>query len=350
MNPAASHDKPFIVPVFIPHAGCPQRCIFCNQHSTTGQRQSLPSLKNVQKTIHDFLAHRRDSGRRTEISFYGGSFLGLPTGLIQLLLATATHFVRQGLAHGIRFSTRPDTIDSARLALLDKFPVTTVEIGVQSMSDPVLERCLRGHNVQDTLRALALLKSRSYSIGVQVMLGLPGDSPTAAKATARQLAGLGPHFARIYPTVVLRGSALAQLYAKGQYEPLALDEAVALAAEVHQIFALNDIPVIRMGLQDADELSPDADLVAGPHHPAFGELVYSKLWQDAICKHIEKEGLLRSDVMLAFHPHLQSQIKGPKDANIFEILQRCALSSLEIQTNETIEMDRVTINGQECRR
>jgi histone acetyltransferase (RNA polymerase elongator complex component) len=350
MNPSATQDKPFIVPVFIPHAGCPQRCVFCNQHSTTGQRKTMPSFRAIQKTIHDFLAHRQDSGRWTEISFYGGSFLGVAPDLVRLLLATATPFVRSGLANGIRFSTRPDTIDPARLALLADFPVTTIEIGVQSMNDHVLQLSQRGHSAQDTLQALALLKSRPYAIGVQVMLGLPGDTPVSAKATARQLASLGPHFARIYPTLVLRGSALAHQYAQGQYEPLTLEAALDLAAEVYQIFSRNDIPVIRMGLQDADELSCQADLVAGPHHPAFGERVYSKLWQEAICGQIQKEGLLQSNVTLAFHPHLQSQIKGPKDANIFEILQRCALASLELQLNETLGMDWVTINGKACRR
>lgn len=353
MNPIPPNprNKPFIVPVFIPHAGCPQRCVFCNQRSTTGQAQTLPSFRAIRKTISDFLAHRRDPGRFTEISFYGGNFLGLPPEQIELLLTTAAAFVRRGQANGLRFSTRPDTITPPRLKLLTDYPVTTIEIGAQSMNDAVLQRSQRGHSAEDTVRAVQLIKTtRSYAVGLQMMVGLPGDTAASTMATARQLATLAPDFVRIYPTVVLRGSALAQWHAKGEYDAMPLAEAVALTADLYQIFHRNDIPVIRMGLQAADELSPEADLIAGPYHPAFGELVQSKLWQDAICRHIENEDLLNAEVVLAFHPNLQSQIKGPSDSNIFEILQRCNLQTLELQTRESLPLDAVAVNGRLCRK
>jgi histone acetyltransferase (RNA polymerase elongator complex component) len=194
--------RPFIVPVFLPHAGCPHRCLFCNQHATTGQEDTLPSARTVRKTITDFLAHRRDPTRFTEISFYGGNFLGLPPEQIQLLLATAAAFVHKGRVNGIRFSTRPDTIDAKRLDLIAPYPVTTIELGVQSMQDDVLERSARGHTADDTRRAVALLAGRPYALGLQMMVGLPGDTTASALATARQLAGLSPDFVRIYPAVV----------------------------------------------------------------------------------------------------------------------------------------------------
>ncbi|MFZ1983395.1 MAG: radical SAM protein [Desulfatitalea sp.] len=342
--------KPFVVPVFLPHAGCPHRCIFCNQHSTTGQSEALPSVSAVRETISGFLAHRRDRGRWTEISFYGGNFLGLWPEQIDLLLATATGFVHRGQADGIRFSTRPDTIDANRLAQIARFPVTTIELGVQSMNDAVLQHSQRGHTSKTVREAVALLKSQPYSLGLQMMVGLPGDTPATAMVTARQLTALAPDFVRIYPTVVLRGSPLARQHAQGHYSPMALDEAVALVADLYQIFRRNDIPVIRMGLQAATELSPQADLIAGPFHPAFGELVQSALWQAAISRHLEMEGLQKADVLLEVPPRLLSQVKGQKDGNIIGLLQTYPLSSLEVRTNDAVAEETVRINGKPCLR
>ncbi len=349
MTGNAKKQRPFIVPIFIPHAGCPHRCVFCNQHTTTGQNESMPSAKQIRQTVDRFLTYRRDPDRWTELSFYGGNFLGLAPEQIQLLLATITPYIRQGSANGIRFSTRPDTIDEGRLTLISEFPVTTIELGVQSMNDQVLEQSQRGHTSQDTIRAVALLKATPYAIGIQLMIGLPGDTESQALATARHVASLAPDFVRIYPTLVFRGSALYREHAKGRYEPLTLNEAVAITADLFEIFARNDIPVIRMGLQAAEELSPEADLVAGPFHPAFGELVRSALWMKAICHHLERENLMGGEIIMDVNPRLLSQIKGQKEDNIMVLIERCQLRSLEIRTNENVADDTVIINDKPCR-
>ncbi len=350
METKTSLASPFVVPVFLPHAGCPHRCVFCNQRSTTGQEESLPSVNAVRRTIREFLAHRKERTRRTEISFYGGNFLGLSPELISLLLATATAFVQSGEADGIRFSTRPDTIDAPRMKLIARFPVTTVELGVQSMNDAVLRQSQRGHTAQAVREAVALLRRRPYALGLQMMVGLPGDAPATALATARQIADLGPDFVRIYPTLVLRGSLLASQHARGEYEPLTLEAAVALVADIYQIFHRHDIAVARMGLQAGPELAPDADLVAGPFHPAFGEMVQSALWLDAISRHLEKEGLQGGEVVLEAPARLLSQIKGQKDFNLLDLLQRHQLRSLEVQANPALAEDTLRINGQTCSR
>jgi histone acetyltransferase (RNA polymerase elongator complex component) len=347
-NPTPS--KPFVVPVFLPHAGCPHRCVFCNQQATTGQEERLPAVSVIRRTIRDFLAHRKERARRTEISFYGGNFLGLAPELITLLLATAAGFVQNGEADGIRFSTRPDTIDATRLALLTRFPVTTVELGVQSMNDAVLRQSQRGHTAQTVREAVALLRTRPYALGLQMMVGLPGDTAATALATARQIADLAPDFVRIYPTLVLRGSPLSRLHARGEYEPLTLEAAVALVADLYTIFHRNDIVVARMGLQAGPELSPDADLVAGPFHPAFGEMVQSALWLDAISRHLEKEGLQKGEVILEAPARLLSQIKGQKDFNLLDLLQKHQLQSLEVRANPDLAEETLRINGQMCAR
>lgn len=343
-------QTPFIVPVFIPHAGCPHRCIFCNQHSTTGAAEPFPSLAAVRQSIERFLSYRRDRNRRTEISFYGGTFLGLPPERIQLLLATAAGYVRRGRADGIRFSTRPDTVDARRLDLIAEFPVATIEIGIQSLDDEVLRRTRRGHTAEQSRQALALLGETPYRIGAQLMVGLPGETAASAMAGARQLTGLSPDFVRIYPTVVLKGSQLSRWYAQGRYAPLSLEAAAAQAADLYQVFARHDIPVVRMGLQAAAELAPGADLVAGPFHPAFGELVQSALWQDALSRHIQQERLAGTSLVIETHPRRLSQLKGHRDATLMALLQRHGLASIEVRANEAVEMDAVMVNGKGVRK
>lgn len=350
MTDATPTKRPFIVPVFIPHAGCPHRCIFCNQHTTTGQTDLRLSARNVRERISQFLAHRRDPQRYTEISFYGGNFLGLSPEQIQLLLATAAGYVRKGQADGIRFSTRPDTVDPGRLSLLAPYPVSTIELGVQSMREDVLDRSARGHTAEDTRKAAALVAESPHALGLQMMVGLPGDTDAGALATARQLAGMSPDFVRIYPTVVLKGSPLARWFFEGRYEPLSLDDAVGLAADLYLIFARHDIPVIRMGLQAAPELDLDADLVAGPYHPAFGELVHSAVWRDAISRHIEKEMLQGGEVLVEVHSRLLSQIKGQHDSNIIDLLNKHDLRAMEVRAEDAVPQELVHVNGVACRR
>jgi histone acetyltransferase (RNA polymerase elongator complex component) len=343
-------NSPFIIPIFIPHAGCPHRCIFCNQYSTTGKADPFPTRQIIRSTIDQFLEHRRDDRRWTEISFYGGNFLGLAPERIQLLLATAASCVREGKADGIRFSTRPDTIDPYRLDLIATFPVTTIEIGVQSLNDHVLSYNRRGHTAEQTQMAMFALKERPYRIGAQLMVGLPEDTHASALATARRLTDMAPDFVRLYPTVVLKGSLLAHWYEQGRYEPLSLDAAVAQVADLYQIFQRHDIPVVRMGLQASAELSPEADLLAGPFHPSFGELVQSALWQDALSRHIDQKGLRGAEVLLEIHPRRLSQLKGRHDEHIMDLMNRHRLRTIEVRVDERLPDDTVLVNGVACRR
>ncbi|MBT8340153.1 MAG: radical SAM protein, partial [Desulfatitalea sp.] len=185
MTNARPKQTPFIVPVFIPHAGCPHRCIFCDQGATTGDAAAFPTAREVRRGITQFLSYRRDTTRPTEISFYGGNFLGLPPEQVQLLLATVAGYVQAGQADGIRFSTRPDTIDDRRLDWIRPFPVKTIEIGVQSMNDEALRLSGRGHTALDTERAFDVLAESAFRVGAQIMVGLPGDTHPAAMASAR---------------------------------------------------------------------------------------------------------------------------------------------------------------------
>jgi histone acetyltransferase (RNA polymerase elongator complex component) len=347
--PPIATQKPFVVPIFIPHAGCPHRCVFCDQTRTTGRTERLPGAEELDDAIGRFLGYRKDPRRYTEISFYGGNFLGLPEDKILFLMEHAARYVAMGQADGIRFSTRPDTIDRRRLGLLERFPVTTIELGVQSMNDQVLAASRRGHTARDAGKAVALLKETTYRLGLQMMVGLPGDTFSSAMATGEAVCALEPDFVRIYPTLVLKGSALARWYRQKKYRPMALDDAVEQVKALWILFACGAIPVIRMGLQATDGLDTGADVAAGPYHPAFGELVHAALWREALDRCIKTLGLKARPLEVRLHPRLVSRVRGQHNENVDRLTRAFALSAIRFTPDERLPLDRILVNGTTCR-
>ena len=260
----ASRSRPFIIPIFIPHAGCPHQCVFCNQRALTGIKTKNPSPAAIRMQVIDFLRFKRKHRNFTEVAYFGGNFLGLNTEGIEALLYEASGFVQTGQVDGIRLSTRPDTIDLTGLDLIKPYPVSTIELGVQSMDDHVLSMARRGHSAADTIKAMDLLKKRNYQIGLQIMIGLPGDSPQKTLVTAKKIAALQPDFVRIYPTVVLEHSFLARMYRQGKYSPPSLAVSVSLAKKLFLYFKEKNIAVVRMGLQAAEDLDSGVAILAGP--------------------------------------------------------------------------------------
>lgn len=271
---------PLVIPLFIAHQGCPHRCVFCNQESITGRGQAERRpvcAPEVTATIDTWLARSGDShDRSVQVAFYGGSFTGLPRAYQEELLAAVHPYLAQGRVQAIRLSTRPDCIDPETVSFLKGSGVEVVELGVQAMDDRVLAASGRGHTAAQVREAFRFLQEGGMQVGGQLMIGLPGESTVSALAGARSLAALAPDFVRIYPTLVVRGSGLAQRYAAGRYRPLSLSRAVALAAGLKTVFDQHHVPVVRMGLQPS--LSLEQDLLAGPYHPAFGELVLARIF------------------------------------------------------------------------
>ncbi len=327
----ARPERPLIVPVFIPHAGCPHRCIFCNQQTITGTRASVPTEGEMRGQIDAYLAWRSARRSQVEIAFYGGNALGLAKSLLYRMLAVAAEYVAKGRADGIRLSTRPDTVTPERLDELRGFPVRTIELGVQSLDDGVLRQAGRGHSAQVAVAAIEQLKARGLAVGVQLMLGLPGDDEATALATAAQTIALQPDFVRLYPTLVLAGSPLADLFARGGYHPLTLEDAVHLAKRLYIQFARRGLPVIRMGLQQTEALAAPTTVLGGPHHPAFGELVLGACFRELALAALDAARPFKPDepAGIRIHPRSQSRLRGYQGANM-PVLERAAGQRLEI--------------------
>jgi histone acetyltransferase (RNA polymerase elongator complex component) len=339
----SSFEKPLIIPVFIPHAGCPHGCIFCNQRAITGESAPLPTGDDIRARVNEFLSYKKDTRTGVELSFYGGNFLGLPEATMINLLDQARQFAEDGRIDGIRFSTRPDTVDADRLDILDSYPVRAVELGVQSMDDEVLRQAGRGHTAEDTINAIRLLKKTQYHIGLQMMTGLPGDTAHLCQQTARRIIALKPDFVRIYPTLVICGSPLAELYRQGRYAPQSMEVCISLLQNLACLFKENGIPVIRMGLQASDGLDDPAIVLAGPYHPALGHMVYSKIILDTAIAALSEGPSPGQTVTITVHPRSLSRMQGLNKTNIKQLKQRFHIETLCLKTDPSLDVDSVRV-------
>lgn len=245
--------KQYVIPIFVPHLGCPNECTFCNQRNISGQQTEVTE-QEVRDTIEYYLDHFKEKKAYKEVAFFGGSFTGIDVERQNKLLSVAYEYIRTKKIDGIRISTRPDYIDRETLRRLKKFKVKTIELGVQSTNDYILKRCKRGHTYEDVKRASRLIRLFGFQLGHQMMVGLPESTRLDELNTARDLAKLKPKMVRIYPVLVIRDTELEHEYRSGEFEPLELGQAVELCKELQVFFEKKRIKVIRIGLQNTDTI------------------------------------------------------------------------------------------------
>ena len=303
------------VAIFVPFNGCPHRCSFCDQRSITGKVYQ-PTAEDVRLTLETAIDSLKENTKYSEIAFFGGSFTALDRGYMRMLLeATAPYIDR---FKGIRISTRPDCIDGEILSLLKQYKVTAIELGAQSMDDRVLCMNARGHTAADVVCAAELIRDVGFELGLQMMTGLYGSSDELDLCTAERFIELRPDTVRVYPTIVMKGTRLGELYEQGVYRPQELDGAVALCARLLTLFERGGIRVIRVGLHDTETLR--RDMLAGPYHPAFRELCESRIMLDkatALLK--DKEP---GTYTLRVSPKSRSKMTGNKKSNLIALFDR----------------------------
>lgn len=308
---------------FIPHQGCPHQCSFCNQKSITGAAQKVTG-KQVTAVLEQAALALKEKRRASEIAFFGGSFTAVPIPYQEELLQAAHPFVENGSFSGIRISTRPDAVDDEILGRLKRYGVTCIELGAQSMDDRVLAMNERGHTGSDVVQASRLIRRHGFFLGLQMMTGLYGSSPESDWSTAEKIVLCKPDCVRIYPTVVLKGTKLAEHFEKGGYLPPDAEQSVPLCAKLLRLFEQKGIPVIRLGLHDTAELK--RDLLAGAYHPAFREKCRSYLFYQDILTRVAAMEEKPSAVAVLGNPRDLSQIIGQKRENI-EKLKRQAIDA-----------------------
>ncbi len=273
------------ISIFVPHIGCPNKCSFCNQRYITGSFKA-PTTEDVIETVIKAQKSLNYNPKTTEIAFFGGSFTAINRNYMKSLLETAFQYVKTGVVSGIRISTRPDAIDDEILKLLKEYGVTAIELGAQSLNDKVLKMNNRGHKAKDVYNSSKLIREYGFELGLQIMTGLYGDNDESAVATAMEVINIKPDTVRIYPTIVLKDTYLASLYADGIYKPQSLNDSVALATKLYSMFTSEGINVIRLGLHSIENEA----YVSGPWHPAFSELCLSQIMLTNALSQLNEKG------------------------------------------------------------
>ncbi len=304
------------IAIFVPHNGCPHQCTFCNQKEITGQAYQ-PHSEDVLSAVETARRSLGDDTKNAEIAFFGGSFTAIDRSYMIELLSAASPFVKSGEFGGIRLSTRPDYIDEEVLDILRYYGVTAVELGAQSMDDNVLLMNERGHTAADVVRASELIKKYGFSLGLQMMTGLYGSSAEKDMSTAEKIAELSPDTVRIYPTVVMKGTKLYELYKTGRYYPPDAEQSVQLCAKLLRFFESRDIKVIRLGLHDSGSLREN--MAAGAFHPSFRELCESRIMLENTLDALRKNNITGGEIKVCINPKSISRFTGQKKSNIKEL-------------------------------
>lgn len=309
--------KHYNIPIFIPELACPHQCVFCNQEKISGT-EKVPTPKEIHNIIDTWISTIDYQNSHVEVAFFGGSFTGIPVKLQEEYLKSVSPYIMSNKIKGIRISTRPDYINDDILKLLKKYGVNAIELGAQSLDEEVLKHAGRGHSIKDVEEASKLIIENGFELGLQMMIGLPFDTKEKSMFTASKIVELGAKTTRIYPTLVIEGTALAKQYKEGKYKALSIDEASDLAKDIIIIFENANIKILRTGLHPSDEFDDDKSLLAGPYHPSFKEIAMTKLWEDKLLSIKEK----KQDIVIYVHPSQVNFAVGYKAKNKKVLLDR----------------------------
>lgn len=337
--------KQYIIPIFVPHLGCPNECTFCNQRKISGQVKNITE-EDVRNTIEYYLDIFKDKKAYKEVAFFGGSFTGIDVEIQEKLLSIAYEYVKNKQINGIRISTRPDYIDKETLKRLKKYKVKTIELGVQSTNDYILKNCKRGHTHEDVKRASRLIRWHGFTLGHQMMVGLPESTRLDELNTARDLVKLKPKIVRIYPVLVIKDTELEQQYLRGEFEPLELNQAIEICKELSQFFEKKHVKVIRIGLQSTDTiLSPDKEgsqVVAGPYHENLRQLIDSAYYYEILEEKIKKINTKAKEIEITVNPQIVNDVVGYKKENILKIKDMYNLD-VKVKQNAKYSLKKMTV-------
>ena len=337
--------KHYIIPIFVPHLGCPNDCIFCNQKSISGQ-QKMITKEDIKNTIDFFLKNIKDKEAKKEVAFFGGSFTGIEAEKQEEFLQTAYEYIKQGKINSIRISTRPDYIDKKILKRLKKYKVETIELGVQSANDYILRRANRGHTFENVKRASKMIRWHGFKLGHQMMVGLPESTRLDEVNTAKELIKLKPKMVRIYPVLVIKNTRLEKEFLDEKYTPLTVVQAVEICKELVSMFNQKGIEIIRIGLQNTDEITDPniegSEVVAGPYHPAFRQLVESGLWYNTIVEKIKQLNVKVKKVQVTVNPQDVNNVVGHKRENIEKLKDMYTLD-LIVKQDEKIKQGKLEL-------
>ncbi len=333
--------KKKIIPIFIPHQGCPNDCVFCNQKRITGKSSSI-DFDEINNDITNALS-TINKNAEIEIAFFGGSFTAVDKNIQKKCLEIANHFMEiDARISDIRISTRPDAISKEILNVLKSYKVTIIELGVQSLDDEVLIESERGHDSSCVYASSKLIKESGFILGLQMMVGLPKDNEDKVIYTAKEFVKIKPHYVRIYPVLVIKDTKLEEMIKTGEYKALDIENTIEIVKKVFLLLTYNAIKVIRIGLQATYEINYNESIIDGPFHPSFGELMYSRLYRDFIEQIIKEQNLI-DEVHIEVDNSLVSQIIGNNKENLIFFNNKYEIN-LKVKASDVIDKGFIKIN------
>ncbi|MGL5084725.1 MAG: elongator complex protein 3 [Clostridium sp.] len=327
----------YIIPIFISHQGCPHQCVFCNQDRIAKVVHEV-TASDVVNTIDEYLDSIKNKNATIEVSFFGGTFTAIDVNKQKELLTVAREYKEKGLINKIRLSTRPDAINNYILDYLKEYKVDVIELGVQSLDNEVLKLSGRGHSDLDVVNASKLIKEKGITLGHQIMPGLPGDSFDKDIETVKRSIEMKPDICRIYPALVIKDTPMEDMYKDGRYKPYTLEEAVNVSREMYKLYKENNVQIIRMGLQPTESITWKQDIVDGPFHPSFRELVEGSL----ICENIKSKISSGDNIILELNSKDLSKLYANKKV-YFNELKENHNGDINVSANEKLKVGRIKL-------
>jgi histone acetyltransferase (RNA polymerase elongator complex component) len=295
-------NKHYNIPIFLPELACRNKCVFCNQRNISGTHH-IPTIQDAQEIIETHLTTIPTSGTK-QIAFFGGNFTGLPIEQQKAFLKLAQSYIHKGAVESIRISTRPDYISEDILRMLQSYGVKDIELGAQSFDNEVLALSQRGHTSEDIIRAAELIRTYHFKLGLQMMIGLPGDSYEKSMHTAQKIIDYKADTTRIYPCLVIANTVLADMYTQGRYKPLDRATATVWLADIYSLFSQHNIRILRVGLHPSKDFESSEIVLAGPYHPSIKQLALSQIWKNRFAEKIKlKKGKLHISVSAEALPY-----------------------------------------------
>ncbi|WP_418223694.1 elongator complex protein 3 [Clostridium isatidis] len=330
--------KHYIIPIFISHIGCPHQCVFCNQDKIARTLQKEVTAEEVEETIKEYLNTINKNDAIVEVSFFGGTFTAIPVNKQKELLKVAKDYKEKGLIDKIRMSTRPDAINRYILNYLKEYKVDIIELGVQSLDNEILRLSGRGHSAEDVEKSSKLIKEFDFVLGHQIMPGLPGDSFEKDIETAKKSIAMKPDICRIYPSLVIKDTPMEEMYYRGVYKPYTLEEAVQISKDIYKLYKEANVNIIRIGLQPTDTITLGKDVISGPFHPAFRELVEGSLICDKIQNCVNPE----EDIIIELNSKDLSKLYANKKV-FFNKLKAKHRGKINVKINDKVHRDNINI-------
>lgn len=335
----------YIIPIFVPHEGCPHNCVFCNQNRISGEQERV-TKEQVIDTVEEYLSTMDRRNSTIEISFFGGTFTAINIDKQNELLEIANSYKKIGAIDYIRLSTRPDYIDDFILSNLKSHSVDIIELGIQSMDSEVLNKSGRGHNEEQVYRASQAIKQYGFVLGHQIMVGLPGDSYEKDIETTKKVISMKPDICRIYPALVIKDTPMEIMYRRGEYKPYDLEQALNICKIIYGMLISKDIKVIRVGLQTTDNINEGKDIIAGPFHPSFREVMESILYNEIIVKNVERN---LDKVEVIINCKNLSKLYSNRKKYFYDMVKQINTQNIKISISDNLSLDVIKIvQGDKC--